>query len=894
MKSHAERRADRAQKTRKRRWVPLVLALAGSAAPWAAPEVAHADVRTEARTHFRRGMQLIQDDQLDAGITELEEAYRILPHPNVLFNIARAYAAASRNDEAITYFERYLESDPADRAEVEAQLTQLRAARDAARVQPAPEPTPAPQVELAPVATEEEIAALEESAQQIDLLAAAASSDELRGRAQRLRALATSLRERRQAAPTTPEETPAETPEETPTETPEETPAETSPTPTETRPQTTYEESVVSSARAAQSPLDAPNSTTIVTAQDIRLSGVQEPAFALRRVAGVSILHTDPGNPQINIRGLNQRLSNRTVVLIDGRSAYLDFLGTTLWNFLPFNAEDIERIEVIRGPASALYGADAFSGIINVITRNPGDAPNYLSAGIGNQGQYRLVAGASARVDRFRFRVSGGYSRADQYALEVSPSRVDLRPSSSDPNLGAQRLQANGEAIVRLDGGSSIRFGGGISEGQFAFQGLSRLRQLWGSEGFLSQAHIALETDVGLTARAYWNRFSILTQNQATTPGGIALAQEHRVQQEVLDAEVVYRNSFSFEGIDNAIIGGIGYRFKAIEWPWIEGGAQTQNHGSLFLQDTLSFSDVVQIVLSVRGDLHPLVGPQVSPRGSLVVHPTDGQTIRLTGGAAFRSPTFVESYIQVPNQTPLRGVTALGVGNTSLNPERIISVELGYMNAMSEFFSLELNGYFNVVYDFITLSQVQNYRLWDFNGGNPNAQYNERDQAFAVQQLRFNNEVGSFRQIGGELAARAYPIDGLDLYANYAIHETAPLSGTVASSAFARDARTSAHMINGGVQYRAPFGLNVSVDFSWQSAQTWSEQDVDPATNQVVFTLVTIPDYVTLNARVGWALFDDHLELSVVGTNLVADGHREHPYGQPVDRRLFGNVAVRF
>lgn len=893
MKSDAERRAKARVPARKRRWIPLVLALAGGVAPWALPDVAHADVRTEARTHFRRGMQLIQDDQLEAGIEELQEAYRILPHPNVLFNIARAYAAASRNEEAITYFERYLESDPADRAEVEAQLVQLRAAREAARVQPAPVPEPVPQVDLAPVATEEEIAALEESAQQIDLLATAASSEELRGRAQRLRMLAASLRERRVQGPA-PSETPVETPTETPAETPTETPIETPPAPTEVRPQTTYEESVVSSARAAQSPLDAPNSTTIVTAQDIRMSGVQEPAFALRRVAGVSLLHTDPGNPQINIRGLNQRLSNRTVVLIDGRSAYLDFLGTTLWNFLPFNAEDIERIEVIRGPASALYGADAFSGIINVITRNPGDAPNYLSAGIGNQGQYRLVAGASARVDRFRFRVSGGYTRADQYALEVSPAREDLHPSSSDPNLGAQHIQVNGESIVRLDGGSTIRFGGGLSEGQFAFQGLSRLRQLWGSEGFLSQAHIALETDVGLTARAYWNRFSILTQNQATTPGGIALAQEHRVQQDVLDAEVVYRNSFSFEGINNAIIGGIGYRFKAIEWPWIEGGAQTQNHGSLFLQDTISFSDVVQIVLSVRGDLHPLVGPQVSPRGSLVIHPTEGQTIRLTGGAAFRSPTFVESYIQVPNQTPLRGVTALGVGNTSLNPERIISVELGYMNAMSEYFSLELNGYFNVVYDFITLSQVQNYRLWDFNGNNPNAQYSERDQAFAVQQLRFNNELGSFRQLGGELGARAYPIDGLDLYANYAIHETAPLSGTVASSAFARDARTSAHMINAGVQYRAPFGLNVSVDFSWQSAQTWSEQDVDPASNQVVFTLVTIPDYVTLNARVGWSLFDDHLELSVVGTNLVADGHREHPYGQPVDRRFFGNVAVRF
>lgn len=894
MKSEAERKPKSTRfPARKRRWIPLVLALAGGVTQWAVPEVAHADVRTEARTHFRRGMQLIRDGQLEPGIEELQEAYRILPHPNVLFNIGRAYAAASRNEEAITYFERYVESDPADRADVETQLTQLRAAREAARVQPVVVPEPVLQVELAPVATEEEIAALEESAQQIDLLATAARSEELRGRAQRLRALAASLRERRvQGAALG--ETPTETALQTPLETRTETPMATSAVPTEVRPQTTYEESVVSSARAAQSPLDAPNSTTIVTEQDIRMSGVQGPAFALRRVAGVSLLHTDPGNPQINIRGLNQRLSNRTVVLIDGRSAYLDFIGTTLWNFLPFNAEDIERIEVIRGPASALYGADAFSGIINVITRNPGDAPNYLSAGIGNQGQYRLVAGSSARVDRFRFRVSGGYTRADQYALEVSPARVDMHPSSRDPNLGAQHIQVNGESIVRLDGGSTIRFGGGISQGQMAFQGLSRLRQLWGEEGFFSQAHVALETDIGLTARVYWNRFSMNSQNQATLPGGIALAQQHRVQQDAVDAEVVYRNSFSFEGIDNAIIGGIGYRFKAIEWPWIADGAQTQNHGSLFLQDTISFSDVVQIVLSVRGDLHPLVGPQVSPRGSLVIHPTDGQTIRVTGGAAFRSPTFVESYIQVPNQTPLRGVTALGVGNTSLNPERIISVELGYMNAMSEYFSLELNGYFNVVYDFITLSQARNYRLWDYNGNNPDAQYNESYQAFAAQQLRFDNELGSFRQLGGELGARAYPIDGLDLYANYAIHETAPLSGTVASSAFARDARTSAHMVNAGVQYRAPFGLNVSVDFSWQSGQTWSEQEIDPSTNQVVFTLVTIPDYITLNARLGWSLFDDHLELSVVGTNLVADGHREHPYGQPVDRRFFGNVAVRF
>ncbi|GAB4215761.1 MAG: hypothetical protein OHK0013_41610 [Sandaracinaceae bacterium] len=862
-----------------------------------ATSTVRADVRTEARQHFRRGMSLIGEGRIDEGIAELEEAYRILPHPNVLFNIARAHAEMGRDDQAIEYYERYLESDPADRAEVETIVTQLRARRAAQRVAPPAEtpvaPPPAPE---APVATEEEIRALEESAQQIDMLATAAASEELRGRAQRLRDLATSLRERRERAPEATSEAETETEPEAEAEGETEPEAETqTPTTALTRAGDTYEESVVSSARAAQSPLDAPNSTTIVTSQDLRLSGIQEPGLALRRVAGVSLLQTDPGNVQVNVRGLNQRLSNRTVVLIDGRSVYLDFLGTTLWNLLPLNTEDIERIEVIRGPASALYGADAFSGIVNIITRNPGDAPNYLSAGLGNEGQFRLVGGASARVDRFRFRLAGGYQRANQYAIEIGRDRVDASPSASDPALGYERLQFNGDMSVRVSDGVTLRAGGGLSDGVFSFQGISRLRQLHGSEGRFSQAFVQMESDVGLSARVYWNRFSTLVENQATIPGGLGLAQLHRVRrQDVVDVEAVYRNSFDLAGIDNQVIAGIGYRFKEIDWDWIDGVIQTQHHGSLFLQDTLRFSDVLQVVLSVRGDLHPLVGPQVSPRGSVVVHPTEGQTIRLTGGAAFRSPTFVESYVSVPNATPVRGVTAFGVGNTSLNPERMISVELGYMNAMTEYFSLELNGYFNFVYDFIFLSDARGYRIADFVNGTPRASYDPSNQAFALSELRFANEPGIFRQIGGELGARVYPVQGLDLYANYAIHETAPLSGGAANSPLARDARTSAHMINAGVQYRAPFGLHLAVDFSWQSAQTWVEQELDPATNQVVFTPFGLADYATLNARVGWSLFDDHLDLAIVGTNLVADGHREHPFGQPVDRRFFGSATVRF
>src|SRR6185295_3033741 len=131
-------------------------------------------------------------------------------------------------------------------------------------------------------------------------------------------------------------------------------------------------EEVVSASRFAQSPVDAPNATAIITAQDIRMTGLTNVTDLLRRVAGVEVNQVAPTHAEVSIRGLNRRTSNKLLLLIDGRSHRLDFLGTNWFNQLPVAVEDIERIEIIRGPASALYGADAFVGIINVVTRPPG------------------------------------------------------------------------------------------------------------------------------------------------------------------------------------------------------------------------------------------------------------------------------------------------------------------------------------------------------------------------------------------------------------------------------------------------------------------------------------------------------------------------------------------
>jgi outer membrane receptor for ferrienterochelin and colicin len=865
------------------------------------PTVVRADERTEARRHFRAGMRLIESGELEAGIAELEEAYATLPHPNVLFNIARAYAELERWSDAETYFERYLEADPPDREAIEELLEQVRAQAEAAR--PAP---PAVEVALPAVGptgptmvTDEELAELEASAQRLDTLAAATDSQSLRDQAAGLRALARSLADRDTAQVPAVDGAPGAS---SPAGGPEAVGESDAPPEValgEERGDETYAEQVVSASRAEQSVLDAPNSLALVTAQDLRMSGLTQPAEALRRVAGVELMTASPGDVQLSIRGLNQRISNRAVVLVDGRSVYLDFLGTTFWRLIPVGLEDIERIEVVRGPASALYGADAFTGVINIITRPIGEGTTYISGGVGTQGQARVAGGTSGRAGPLGVRLSAGYEQADSFARVVGPDRVDRESFATNPDRAFGRLWFAGDAELRFDDDLVLTAGTGIAALDGSFQGLSRLRELRVEDALFAQTYLSAQLGFGLRGRVFWNRFETRHGSAAQTPNGVARGERAELRrQDVLDVELVYQGAFEVGPLENTVIVGGGYRFKEVDWDWlfdpaIDSTVRSQNHFNVFLQDTLRFEDVLTVVLSGRLDRHPLLSePQISPRGSILLHPTERQTVRFSGGTAFRAPTFTESYIGVPNGTPVRGITAFGFGNTTLAPERIISLELGYLLQESEYFSLEANGYVNWVVDQILLSDSTAYRLFDA-ATNPSAGFVAEAEAFPLGELRYANEAETSLQVGGEVGLRLYPVDGLDVYANYAIHETSPQSDQPFGGR-ELDQRTSAHKVNFGAQYRAPFGLELSFDFSWVSAQRWVEQVLDAEAGGTAFVPFDLPAYTLLNARVGYRVPDTGLELALVGQNLVHDGHRQHPFGQPVQLRVGAWATYRF
>jgi outer membrane receptor for ferrienterochelin and colicin len=390
---------------------------------------------------------------------------------------------------------------------------------------------------------------------------------------------------------------------------------------------------------------------------------------------------------------------------------------------------------------------------------------------------------------------------------------------------------------------------------------------------------------MGITLRSFWTAFTTDVKNLEGRPDDVDVAFND-LQSHVVDLEAEYDATFEWP-IPHHLNIGVGYRYKSIDWAWLDS-KHDEHHASAFIQDTMKFGEYVRVTASTRIDKHPLIElPVLSPRGAVVVRMTEESALRATVGTAFRSPAFLESYLRSKVPTPLRGITAYGIGNTELSPETMLSTEIGYSH-QNDFFALEANFYMNLVDDLISLSQIDNYGLTD-----PQSVYDPSVDAYPVGELQWANGDVTYRQLGGELGIRVYPVTGLDVYLNYAYHDTSPTDSTALTGAAAEEERTSAHKINTGVQYRSPFGLDLALDVHLASEQTWV-QAISSATSGSDVGIFRVPGYAIVNARIGYRLFDDALELAIIGNNVASTPFRQHPFGQKISRRIFGSATLRF
>ena len=806
------------------------LVLSALAAPGAVTfgPPALADARTEARAHFKKGMESISAGKYEDGIAELQKAYEILPHPNVLYNIARAYAEAGDLDQALDNYKRYLAGNPADKDEVEEVVKNLEARikrqRDAARE--ADKPVPDKPVPDKPIPDKPAPG---------DLGQAAADP---------------------------------------------------------------FAESIVTASKGAQSPLDTPTSTSVITEQDIRLSGITKIPELLRRLAGVDIMEVTGAQTEVSIRGFNQRLSNKVLVLIDGRSVYVDLLGATLWQGLSIGVEDIQRIEVVRGPGSSLYGADAFNGVINIITKKPGEGKSGLRGGYGTQAATHGSLWASGRDQSFAWRLAAGYDYLPRWSREVPNGRADIRTGVGDQVESSRTIRLDARGTQALGKVGVLGFGGGLAQGSLEVLGVGPLNDIV-LPNFVFTDTTTYFNSANVDARVFWNRLradNSLNVNyigQSLLPG--------RAEQNVVDGEGVFKTKFEAgKDFANDLRIGAAYRYKDVAWTYLDQ-RRIEHHYALFVYDELKISPLLSIVGDYRIDWVPYLEKfQQSPRGAVLLHPTKQSTVRGSIATAFRKPTFLESYLKLPIQLPVTGVTQVSEGvrredkGFIVNAERTFSAELGYLNQESELFVVDAAAFYNRVSGLIQLAGNRPISIGDFTS------VGAQDPATGLYPVGlggFDNQCQAYNVYGGEAGIRTFPIEGLDVYANYTLTLLQQDNSSCTQEEVSRivsDQRTSKHKFNVGVQLRTKPGIDGSIDFHYVGSQVWAEQVTNFVRQQIEQQPFALSDYTLLNARLGYRFLKNQAEVAAVGFNLLDIKHREHPFGQLVARRVMAELTYRF
>ena len=430
------------------------------------------------------------------------------------------------------------------------------------------------------------------------------------------------------------------------------------------------EDIVFSAAKHQQKAGFSPAAVIVITRKEIEESGAVTLTELLRRYPPVHVYMFDPMYPTAEIRGVY-----RVLVLLDGREVNLELFEAPFYVLLPVGLCEIERIEIVLGPNSALYGANAVSAVFNITTRPPGRdfaADVYLAG--GERESTILEAQLGAGAGPLSFKASFGFDRQNSWM---------------DRDLLAKDVTRAG-ATLRLDlpGGSATVNGGlVIGAGRFyAMMGYIDSRE------FL-MAHTRADFEMGgFKARAYWYgmRSTLNVELGLVHPDlGIDLGTVPPLDLAGDTAQVEAQYDLEpFE--DNLLIAGTDFRLTNLRCDQLVETDIWEYRLGVFLHDEHRFGERLLVTLGARFDYNSKTKPAVSPRAAVVYNFAGEHFLRLSGGTAFRKPTLLETStnFRINANPAFPEIKTLfeqeGISNPDLNNESLTSVELGYRGAVLE------------------------------------------------------------------------------------------------------------------------------------------------------------------------------------------------------------------
>ena len=415
------------------------------------------------------------------------------------------------------------------------------------------------------------------------------------------------------------------------------------------------EQSVVSASRRAEKVLDAPASVAVVEGADIHDQPALNVAEHIRDVPAVDFAQTGLTQSNVVVRGFNNIFSGALLTLTDNRIARVPSLRLNAFNFIPVTSDDIERIEVVLGPGSALYGPNSSSGVMHIITSSPLPAPGTIvRAGLGERSVQRVsLRHAGAVDDRFGYKLSlerytghdWEYDDPSERSAREDRAQLIADGNSTDPPLKERDFDIKREmAALRLDYRASDDLNFVLAAGQSRADNLE-LTGIGAGQG-------VGWTSSYVQARAmYQDWFAQFYRNWSDAGDTFLLLNG----KEIKDKSAL--NVFQLQ--HSAAVGSrfnFTYGFDMLQTrPDTEKSITGRNEDDddldefgLYLQSETGLTEQVDLVLAMRYDTHSrLEDKQVSPRAALVFKPRADQTIRLTYNRAFSTPTSNNLYLDL-------------------------------------------------------------------------------------------------------------------------------------------------------------------------------------------------------------------------------------------------------
>jgi iron complex outermembrane recepter protein len=581
----------------------------------------------------------------------------------------------------------------------------------------------------------------------------------------------------------------------------------------------------------------APTAIEVLTSEDIRRYGATTIADTVRLVPGLNVGRNVGNSYAISARGFNGPTANKMQVLMDGRSIYTPFFSGVFWEVQDTLLEDLDRIEVVRGPGATLWGANAVNGVINIISKSARDTQGLLMMGGGGNeelGFGGLRYGAKVSESTY-YRVYSKYRYRDQ---QIFSSGIEAEDFS-------EHWQAGFRSDSYFRDVHQLTMQGDFYLNDFGAFGRDDSHAQGGN--VLSRWTRTFSETSSLQFQVYYDR------SERSVP------LSYSEDRDTIDADI--QHQFQLGERNNLVWGG-NYRFSAdatgTDGTFQFSPAEKSIHeANIFVQDEISLiPERLKLSLGSKLGYNDYTGVEVQPSGRISFIPTSNQVVWAGVSRAVRTPSRLESDTLF-KPIPTGSLVTLR-GNPDFRSEDLVAYEIGYRVQPVPAVSLEASSFYNVYNNLRTIEP------------------SPTTFPFVLGNERHGETYGL------ELVARYHPQEWWHLMASYTwLHEE------LRFSASSRDPTGGSSEAN-DPEHMGRLRSNMSLPHNIEFDQVLRYVDQLPNPR--------VPSYVELDLRVGWRP-KPGLELSIVGANLLDSSHPEFGGSslQPeVQRSVYAKITWHF